>query len=87
MVEKKVSLDDLGQVNEAFQHDAATSESDSEAGCRCDAEEGIPRVSATHSVVLDVSTTSFVDTVAVTTLKNVRAGFFFRRPFRRRMFE
>ncbi|XP_077937725.1 solute carrier family 26 member 6-like isoform X2 [Gasterosteus aculeatus] len=71
MVEKKVSLDDLGQVNEAFQHDAATSESDSEAGCRCDAEEGIPRVSATHSVVLDVSTTSFVDTVAVTTLKNV----------------
>ncbi|XP_037337123.2 solute carrier family 26 member 6 isoform X2 [Pungitius pungitius] len=79
MAERKVSLDDLGRVNEAFQHDAATSGSDSEAGCQSDAEKGmekgmekgIPRLSATHSVVLDVATTSFVDTVAVTTLKNM----------------
>ncbi|KAM8862956.1 solute carrier family 26 member 6-like isoform 2-T2 [Spinachia spinachia] len=69
MADRKSSLDDLGggRVNEAFQHCAATSNSDS--------EKGIPRASATHSVVLDVATTSFVDTVAVTTLKNIFRDF------------
>ncbi|KAM4610808.1 solute carrier family 26 member 6 [Polymixia lowei] len=73
-----------GQENWAYQHDGSASDSDSETrgdkdttqtssvrdgreakGCRLD----------THSVILDLSTTSFVDTVTVKTLKNIFRDF------------
>lgn len=68
-----------GQVNWAYQRDKPMSDSDSDTGCRGD--DSITQVSRakgsacgsdTHSVILDISTTSFVDTVTVKTLKNVR---------------
>lgn len=62
-----------GRVNWAYQHDATVSDSDSDTGGHINT-----RVShsgdgekATHSIILDISTTSFVDTVAVKTMKNV----------------
>ncbi|XP_054465699.1 solute carrier family 26 member 6-like [Anoplopoma fimbria] len=71
-----------GRVNRAYQHDAAVADSDSDAGCHGDGSippgyeaRGRPGGSATHSVVLDVSTTSFVDTVSVKTLKNIFRDF------------
>ncbi|XP_031695104.1 solute carrier family 26 member 6 [Anarrhichthys ocellatus] len=68
---------DKGRVNWAYQHDTAASDSDSDAGCHVDGSitQASPRASATHSVVLDVSTTSFVDMVAVKTLKNIFRDF------------
>lgn len=69
-----------GQVNWAYKHDTAMSDSDSDTACHVydgitqvshqgDVEKG--RASGTHSIILDISTTSFVDTVTVKTLKNV----------------
>lgn len=69
-----------GQVNWAYKHDTAMSDSDSDTAWHGD--DSITQVShqddeekggasGTHSIILDISTTSFVDTVAVKTLKNV----------------
>ncbi|KAM3871740.1 solute carrier family 26 member 6 [Diretmus argenteus] len=75
-----------GQVNWAYQHDASTSDSDSERGCHGDddttqtprngdADKGTTSGSGTHSIILDLATTSFVDTVTVKTLKNIFRDF------------
>ncbi|XP_076023234.1 solute carrier family 26 member 6-like [Genypterus blacodes] len=75
-----------GQVNWAYQHDTAMSDSDSDRGCHADdsitqtshkgdVEEGMGCGSQTHSIILDLSTTSFVDTVTVKTLKNIFRDF------------
>ncbi|KAF3860552.1 hypothetical protein F7725_000807, partial [Dissostichus mawsoni] len=74
------------QVNEAYQHDTTMSDSDSETGDHGD--NSINKVSqrgneekeravrsGTHSIILDISTTSFVDTVSVKTLKNIFRDF------------
>lgn len=69
-----------GQQNWAYQHD--TTESDSDVGSRgndaitgqrqhADEEKGVTCGFATHSIILDISTTNFVDTVTVKTLENV----------------
>lgn len=68
-----------GQVNCAYQHD--TTDTDSDASCHGDdimrkshhddEEKGRTCGLGTHSIVLDISTTSFVDTVTVNTLKHV----------------
>ncbi|XP_034063349.1 solute carrier family 26 member 6 [Gymnodraco acuticeps] len=76
----------IGQVNEAYQHDTTMSDSDSETGYHGD--NSINKVSqrgneekeravrsGTHSIILDISTTSFVDTVSVKTLKNIFRDF------------
>ncbi|XP_062283979.1 solute carrier family 26 member 6 [Scomber scombrus] len=73
-----------GQVNWAYKHDTAMSDSDSDTACHVydsitqvshqgDVEKG--RASGTHSIILDISTTSFVDTVTVKTLKNTFRDF------------
>lgn len=68
-----------GQQNWAYQHD--TTDSDSDVGSRDDAitgqlqhadeGKGMTCGFGTHSIILDISTTNFVDTVTVKTLKNV----------------
>lgn len=69
-----------GQENWAYQHD--TADSDSDVGSHGDdaitgqpqhADEGKGMTCGfgTHSIILDISTTNFVDTVTVKTLKNV----------------
>lgn len=65
-----------GAVNWAYQHDAAKFESDSDADTR-QTEDGASadEEQRTHSIVLDLSTTSFVDTVTVKTLKNIFKDF------------
>uniref|UniRef100_A0A3Q3WXC3 STAS domain-containing protein n=1 Tax=Mola mola TaxID=94237 RepID=A0A3Q3WXC3_MOLML len=83
--EKPRESPDEGQANWAYQHDMADSESDT--GCD-DGDDSITRESqhgveekrrtcglTTHSIILDISTTSFVDTVAVKTLKNIFRDF------------
>lgn len=71
-----------GQVNWAYQHDKPTSDSDSDTDCHgddsitevphhSDEEKGRACGSDTHSIILDISTSSFVDTVTVKTLNNV----------------
>ncbi|XP_049919930.1 solute carrier family 26 member 6 [Epinephelus moara] len=75
-----------GQVNWAYQHDTTMSDSDSDTGCHGDdsttqvshhgdEEKGRASGSGTHSIILDISTTSFVDTVTVKTLKNIFRDF------------
>uniref|UniRef100_A0A3Q0S3X2 Solute carrier family 26 member 6 n=1 Tax=Amphilophus citrinellus TaxID=61819 RepID=A0A3Q0S3X2_AMPCI len=72
-----------GHVNLAYQPDITTSDSDSDAGYDCitefshhsDEEKGQACKSGTHSIILDISTTSFVDTVTVKTLKNIFRDF------------
>lgn len=71
---------DKGQVNWAFRHETYDSDSDTGNGDDSHTQElpygdeqkertlGVD----THSIILDISTTSFVDTVTVKTLKNVR---------------
>ncbi|XP_028265194.1 solute carrier family 26 member 6-like [Parambassis ranga] len=68
-----------GQLNFAYQPDTAMSDSDSDPGC-CDynsithhGDDG--KGSSTHSIILDISTTSFVDTVTVKTLTNIFRDF------------
>lgn len=71
---------DKGQVNWAFQHETFDSDSDTGNGDDIHMQEshygGEQRERTfgvdTHSIILDISTTSFVDTVTVKTLKNVR---------------
>lgn len=63
-----------GHVNQAFRHEPADVQSEW-TGQQDDVEQGRGGSSDTHTVILDVSTTSFVDTVAVKTLKNVGARF------------
>lgn len=68
---------DNGHVNWAFRHEEV-GDAPSGSGCRDDegdVEQGRGLCSDTHSVILDLSTTSFVDTVTVKTLKNVGAWF------------
>ncbi|XP_029292365.1 solute carrier family 26 member 6 isoform X2 [Cottoperca gobio] len=75
-----------GQVNLAYQYDTTMSDSDSDTSChgdddipqvshRCDEETERAHGSDTHSIILDISTTSFVDTVTVKTLKNIFRDF------------
>ncbi|XP_055022157.1 solute carrier family 26 member 6-like isoform X2 [Boleophthalmus pectinirostris] len=66
-----------GQVNWAYQHDAATLETDSESDTYCQIEDEVKgnKKQKTHSIILDLSTTSFVDTVTIKTLKNIFRDF------------
>ncbi|XP_073325519.1 solute carrier family 26 member 6 [Pagrus major] len=70
-----------GQVNWAYQHGTAMSDSDSDTEDHSNTQashsgdEEKPCGSATHSIILDISTTSFVDTVAVKTMKNIFRDF------------
>ncbi|XP_034551763.1 solute carrier family 26 member 6 [Notolabrus celidotus] len=83
---KQTSTNSLstGQVNLAYQCDSTMSDSDSETGGdgsitkvshTRDKEEGKASGSSTHSIILDISTTGFVDTVTVKTLKNIFRDF------------
>lgn len=80
MTAKPVNGLSYGGENWAYQHD--TADSDSEMGSRsndaitgqpphADEEKGTTCGSGTHSIILDISTTNFVDMVTVKTLKNV----------------
>uniref|UniRef100_A0A8D0ABH9 Solute carrier family 26 member 6, like 2 n=1 Tax=Sander lucioperca TaxID=283035 RepID=A0A8D0ABH9_SANLU len=71
-----------GQVNRAYQNDTTMSDSDSDTGSHIfdsitqvskpgGEKKGKACGSSTHSIILDIATTSFVDTVTVKTLKNV----------------
>ncbi|XP_034732275.1 solute carrier family 26 member 6 [Etheostoma cragini] len=75
-----------GQVNRAYQDDTTMSDSDSDTGSHI--SDSITKVSkpggenkgkacglSTHSIILDIATTSFVDTVTVKTLKNIFRDF------------
>lgn len=70
-----------GQVNWAYQHEKTICTSDSDVGAHYDdiintvSQPGDKEKSSglgLHSIILDLSTTNFVDTVCVITLKNVR---------------
>uniref|UniRef100_A0A8D3E4L3 Solute carrier family 26 member 6, like 2 n=1 Tax=Scophthalmus maximus TaxID=52904 RepID=A0A8D3E4L3_SCOMX len=70
-----------GQVNSAYQHDTTMLDSDSNTGFHGDGsikqvshhddERGSACGSDVHSIILDLSTTGFVDTVTTNTLRNV----------------
>lgn len=69
-----------GQQNWAYQHDTTDSDSDVGSGGddaitgqlqHADEGKGTTCGFGTHSIILDISTTNFVDTVTVKTLKNV----------------
>lgn len=66
-----------GQMNLAYEPDITMSDSDTgsdhitEFSRHGDEEKKRACKSGTHSIILDISTTSFVDTVTVKTLKNV----------------
>uniref|UniRef100_H3CKV7 Solute carrier family 26 member 6 n=2 Tax=Tetraodon nigroviridis TaxID=99883 RepID=H3CKV7_TETNG len=73
-----------GRENWAYQHD--TADSDSDMGSHgddaipahpphADEEKGMTCGSGTHSIILDISTTNFVDMVTVKTLKNIFRDF------------
>ncbi|XP_059189383.1 solute carrier family 26 member 6-like [Centropristis striata] len=64
-----------GQVNWAYERETVMSDSDSDTGFQGDEETGKACGSGTHSIILDISTTSFVDTVTVKTLKNIFRDF------------
>nr|XP_020471594.1 solute carrier family 26 member 6-like [Monopterus albus] len=72
----------MGHINQAYQHDTSMLSSDSDTSCHGDdsidkvshdgdEEKGKAYGSCTHSIILDISTTNFVDIVAVNTLKNI----------------
>lgn len=78
--ENSTNSNSKGHVNWAYRHETTDTESD--IGCQDDdsntqpshngdEEQGRACGSDTHSIILDISTTSFVDTVTVKTLKNV----------------
>ncbi|XP_068609253.1 solute carrier family 26 member 6 [Brachionichthys hirsutus] len=81
-LEGNATNDLKGQVNLAYQHSIAISDTDSGMVCQCDdsineelnhidvEQEKTTRL-GTHSIILDISTTSFVDTVTVKTFKNI----------------
>lgn len=80
MIGKPVNGLSNGTENWAYQHDAADSDSDmgshgDEAltgrSPHADEEMRMTCESGTHSIILDISTTNFVDMVTVKTLKNV----------------
>ncbi|XP_068181076.1 solute carrier family 26 member 6-like [Antennarius striatus] len=73
-----------GQVNLAYTH--SMSDTDSGMVCQCDEsineelqqideEKEIAIIPGTHSIILDISTTSFVDTVTVKSFKNIFRDF------------
>ncbi|XP_035512532.1 solute carrier family 26 member 6 [Morone saxatilis] len=69
-----------GQVNRAYQHDTTMTDSDSDADCHMsshpsDKGKGRACGSGTHNIILDISATSFVDTVTVKTLENIFRDF------------
>ncbi|KAF1390397.1 hypothetical protein PFLUV_G00057620 [Perca fluviatilis] len=75
-----------GQVNRAYQDDTTMSDSDSDTGSHIfdsitqvskpgGEKKGKACGSITHSIILDIATTSFVDTVTVKTLKNIFRDF------------
>uniref|UniRef100_A0AAX7UYY4 STAS domain-containing protein n=1 Tax=Astatotilapia calliptera TaxID=8154 RepID=A0AAX7UYY4_ASTCA len=72
-----------GQMNLAYEPDITMSDSDSATGSdhitefsrHGDEEKKRACKSGTHSIILDISTTSFVDTVTVKTLKNIFRDF------------
>ncbi|XP_016891457.1 solute carrier family 26 member 6-like isoform X1 [Cynoglossus semilaevis] len=75
-----------GKVNWAYQHETTMLDSDSDTGChgddiishisgRSEEEKGRSSGADPHSLVLDVSTSSFVDTVAINTFKNIFRDF------------
>uniref|UniRef100_UPI0037E7206B solute carrier family 26 member 6 n=1 Tax=Semicossyphus pulcher TaxID=241346 RepID=UPI0037E7206B len=73
-----------GQVNLAYEYDTNMSDSDSDTNGdnsinkvshNDDEEKGKAGGSSTHSIILDISTTGFVDTVTVKTLKNIFRDF------------
>ncbi|KAA8590972.1 hypothetical protein FQN60_001915 [Etheostoma spectabile] len=75
-----------GQVNRAYQDDTTMSDSDSDMGSHIfdsitqvskpgGEKKGKACGSSTHSIILDIATTSFVDTVTVKTLKNIFRDF------------
>uniref|UniRef100_A0A8D0AD88 Solute carrier family 26 member 6, like 2 n=1 Tax=Sander lucioperca TaxID=283035 RepID=A0A8D0AD88_SANLU len=75
-----------GQVNRAYQNDTTMSDSDSDTGSHIfdsitqvskpgGEKKGKACGSSTHSIILDIATTSFVDTVTVKTLKNIFRDF------------
>ncbi|XP_026188313.1 solute carrier family 26 member 6-like isoform X2 [Mastacembelus armatus] len=69
---------DMGQVNWAYQHDTSTLNLDSSHGddVHHDGEENRRACgSHTHSIILDISTTNFMDIVTVNTLKNIFRDF------------
>uniref|UniRef100_A0A671W9U4 Solute carrier family 26 member 6 n=1 Tax=Sparus aurata TaxID=8175 RepID=A0A671W9U4_SPAAU len=65
------------RLNWAYQHDVTVSDSDSDTGghINTQASHSGDEEKATHSIILDISTTSFVDTVAVKTMKNIFRDF------------
>uniref|UniRef100_A0A3P9JPP9 Si:ch211-117c9.2 n=1 Tax=Oryzias latipes TaxID=8090 RepID=A0A3P9JPP9_ORYLA len=77
------SSNGFGHVNSAYQYDTTTSEID--LGCHGennlthisyeDEKDGRTCMSVTHSIILDISTTGFVDTVTVKMLKNIFGDF------------
>lgn len=78
--ENSTNSNSKGHVNWAYRHETTDTESD--IGCQDkdsntqpshngDEEQRRACGSDTHSIILDISTTSFVDTVTVKTLKNV----------------
>lgn len=80
MTAKAVNGLNKGRENWAYQHD--TTDSDSDVGSHgddaitgqpphADEENRMTCESGTHSIILDISTTNFVDMVTVKTLKNV----------------
>lgn len=80
MTAKAVNGHSKGSENWAYQHDTADSDSDTGSHCNdaitgqpphADEEKGMLCESGTHSIILDISTTNFVDMVTVKTLKNV----------------
>uniref|UniRef100_A0A8D3A9F3 Solute carrier family 26 member 6, like 2 n=1 Tax=Scophthalmus maximus TaxID=52904 RepID=A0A8D3A9F3_SCOMX len=74
-----------GQVNSAYQHDTTMLDSDSNTGFHGDGsikqvshhddERGSACGSDVHSIILDLSTTGFVDTVTTNTLRNIFRDF------------
>uniref|UniRef100_A0A8C5G9F5 Solute carrier family 26 member 6-like n=1 Tax=Gouania willdenowi TaxID=441366 RepID=A0A8C5G9F5_GOUWI len=64
-----------GQVNRSYHPDTTMSDSDSDTGCHGNEENEEASGSHTQSIILDLSTTSFVDTVTVKTLKNIFRDF------------
>ncbi|XP_041859515.1 solute carrier family 26 member 6 isoform X2 [Melanotaenia boesemani] len=86
LTESATNSPTTGKVNMAYQIETNKSDSQSNTGNHVygrvakashhgDEEAGMTCRSDTHSIILDISTTSFVDTVAVKTLKNIFRDF------------
>lgn len=65
-----------GKVNWAYQNDAAALDTESDTDTRqTEDRRSADKEQRTHSIILDLSTTNFVDTVTVKTLKNIFKDF------------